>query len=409
MTFNFNIHSITPVQGGSSPSPGPAPSTTGDYVVQVFDYDGTVIDRAYLNQGDTYTLPQAPTHEKLTFQEWTCAYPIVDNTVTVTDDNINIGAIYTTKSGNSEFDIVLDTVSGKTFSLLMNGTKNWGDGTTDTETSHTYSDYGSYTVTCDGDTITNNNVNMFDKSYTKTSHVRHVRLAKVTSLPNMALQYNVSLETVTIPNTVTTIGNGMFYDNYTLKQVSIPDGVTSVGSSLVSECYSLRSIVLPSTVTTLNDHLFQNCYSLESINIPSGITTLGWTMFNGCCSLESFKMPNTVTTLTKNTFQDCKALNSVKISTSLNDANSGTFRNCLSLSKVKIPSTLTTIPAETFYYCNSVLEYDFTDFNSVPTLSATSAFQNINLGCKIKVKSSLADTWKAATNWATYANYIVGV
>lgn len=409
MTFNFNIHSITPVQCGLSPSPGHVPSTTGDYVVQVFDYDGTVIDRAYLSQGDTYTLPQAPTHEKLTFQEWTCAYPITNNTVTVTDDNINIGAIYTTKSGNSEFDIVLDAVSGKTFSLLMNGTKNWGDGTVDTETSHTYADYGSYTVTCDGDTISKvNNYNMFGLNSTQNSIVRHIRLAKLTALPNNSLNQNMALETISISNTVQTFGTNMFYNDQALKHISIPSGVTSI-NSFASTCYSLKNIILPSTLTSVGDYTFNYNYSLEGMNIPSGVSTLGYGIFQDCSLLKTFRIPDTITTLSGSVFNGCRALNRLKISSTLSSASTNCFQGCYSLDNIKVPATLTTIPGYTFYGCSSVLEYDFTDFNSVPTLSAVTAFNGINLGCKIKVKSSLAATWKAATNWSTYADYIVGV
>ena len=42
-------------------------------------------------------------------------------------------------------------------------------------------------------------------------------------------------------------------------------------------------------------------------------------------------------------------------------------------------------------------------------LSNTNAFTGIVADCEIRVPAALADEWKAATNWATYADYIVGV
>ena len=59
--------------------------------------------------------------------------------------------------------------------------------------------------------------------------------------------------------------------------------------------------------------------------------------------------------------------------------------------------------------CISLLTNYFTAFSAVPTLSNTNAFTGIAADCEIRVPASLVNKWKAATNWATYANYIVGV
>ena len=53
--------------------------------------------------------------------------------------------------------------------------------------------------------------------------------------------------------------------------------------------------------------------------------------------------------------------------------------------------------------------YDFTKHTSVPTLENVNAFQNIPSDCVIKVPELLVEEWKAATNWSTYADKIVGV
>ena len=57
----------------------------GKYLIEVFDYDGTILKAARLNSGETFTLPSAPSHERLIFQEWSCPYPITNNTITVRD------------------------------------------------------------------------------------------------------------------------------------------------------------------------------------------------------------------------------------------------------------------------------------------------------------------------------------
>ena len=62
-----------------------------------------------------------------------------------------------------------------------------------------------------------------------------------------------------------------------------------------------------------------------------------------------------------------------------------------------------------FYNCYGVAFYDFSNYPGVPKLASINAFTNIPADCQIRVPASLVDKWKAATNWATYADYIVGV
>ena len=79
-----------------------------------------------------------------------------------------------------------------------------------------------------------------------------------------------------------------------------------------------------------------------------------------------------------------------------------------SLASITIPNGVTSINASTFSYCFSLAFCDFVHHTSVPTLSDTNAFTRIAADCQIRVPAALVDEWKAATNWATYADYIVG-
>lgn len=341
---------------------GTAASSGGDYTVKVIDYDGTVLLEKKGNTGDVIDLPTVPTHEKLVFQEWSASVAVSDNKVTITDNDIMVGAVYTTASGQNEFDITLTKVTGLSVTLKMGGTKDWGDGTSDTETSHTYTAYGDYTIKCDGTYMTTSSSSgLFGQSgSSKNCYCTAVRFA-----------------------TVTGIDYGAF-----------------------GSCYSLTSIVLPSRVTGINTGAFDSCYSLTSIVIPSRVMSIGHYAFNSCCSLTNIVIPSRVTSIGNGTFQYCHSLTSVVIPSGVTSIDGSTFQYCDSLTSIVIPSGVTSINTAAFYYCYSIIKYDFSQCTSVPTLSNTNAFDSINGICKIIVPDSLYDEWIAASNWSTYANYI---
>ena len=404
----------------------------GEYLVKVIDYDGTVLKSDYLNTGATFTLPSQPTHEGLTFQGWSSSAVITNNTITVSNDNIVIGAVYTTTSGLSEFDITLTRASGLSVTLNMNGTKNWGDGTSNTETTHTYSTVGDYTITCDGKSIVA--LGLFGQSNSSSIHtgysVKKIRLGNnFTTITANAFQYCYSLESITIPNSVTDIKDKAFYECSSLKSIIIPDSITDISSSnsVFAECCSLNTIATSINFHGLGTDAFKGCNSLK--NIPTYLSNTSSGMFASCHCLESAKMQY-MSTVPDSTFSNCNSLKKVILNTggtgigknafdycySLEDITfdagtigSGAFFNCISLKTVKCKTRITHIDSDAFKYCQSVIEYDFSNATSVPTLSNTNAFTDINKICKIKVPSSLEASWKAATNWATYADYIVGV
>ena len=99
----------------------------------------------------------------------------------------------------------------------------------------------------------------------------------------------------------------------------------------------------------------------------------------------------------------------IEIGNGVTSIGSSAFYNYYSLASITIPDGVTRIGASTFYKCYSVAFYDFTACTAVPTLSNTNAFSSIAADCQIRVPASLVDAWKAATNWSTYADHIVGV
>ena len=120
-----------------------------------------------------------------------------------------------------------------------------------------------------------------------------------------------SLTSVTIPNSITSIGNGAFRNCSSLTSVTIPNSVMSIGNYAFGGCSSLRSVTIGNSVTSIEDEVFYNCSSLTSITIPNSVTSIGSSAFEGCSALTSITIPESVTSIGSNAFSNCSSLTSV--------------------------------------------------------------------------------------------------
>ena len=102
---------------------------------------------------------------------------------------------------------------------------------------------------------------------------------------NYAFYSCTSLTSITIPDSVTSIGNWAFYSCDSLTSIVIPESVTSIGRYAFSGCDSLTSVVIPDSVTSIGEYAFSSCDSLTSVVIPDSVTSIGEYAFSSCDSL----------------------------------------------------------------------------------------------------------------------------
>ena len=69
--------------------------------------------------------------------------------------------------------------------------------------------------------------------------------------------------------------------------MTIPGSVTTIGDYAFQGCSSLASVTIPDSVTEIGESAFEGCSSLASVTIPGSVTTIGWHAFSGCSSLAS--------------------------------------------------------------------------------------------------------------------------
>lgn len=107
------------------------------------------------------------------------------------------------------------------------------------------------------------------------------------NLPSSAFSGGSLLTSVTLPDSLTSIGDHAFSSCNNLKAIDIPDNVTSIGASAFMYCGSLDGVVLPKNISIIEDYTFAACKSLTNIYIPEGVTAIYRNAFYGCDSLTT--------------------------------------------------------------------------------------------------------------------------
>ena len=250
---------------------------------------------------------------------------------------------------------------------------------------------------------------------------------------NLLACNRVAMGDITIPNSVTSIGDGAFSECYGLTSVSIPNSVKSIGSFAFSGCYNLTSIYIPKSVIIIGENAFVRCTGLTSIVVESGntiydsrnncnaiietatntlmqgcnttvipnsVTSIGEYAFCRCIALTSVTIPKGVMSIGNGAFSGCTGLTSITIPNSVTSIGDYAFNSCTGLTSITIPNSVTSIGENAFYSCTAIAE--ITCYATTVPETATYAFERVNKSAKLYVpKESVAD-YKAHPVWGQF-------
>ena len=166
----------------------------------------------------------------------------------------------------------------------------------------------------------------------------------------------ILLEGVHIPEAVTEIGNTAFGSSG-LTHVTIPGSVTHIGDYAFYDCASLTDVTISEGVETIGDHVFEDCVLLGTtgtVEIPATVTAIGARAFVGCSGLATISIPYSVTSIGDGAFYECGNLDHVDIPGGVTSIGSSTFAYCSTLTDVAIPASVTEIGEQAFYHCDNL-------------------------------------------------------
>ena len=204
------------------------------------------------------------------------------------------------------------------------------------------------------------------------------------------VKYTGTATSVSIPDTIKTIGAEAFAGNTNLTSISIGKNVTEIEYGAFKDCSYLSNVSLSDSLITLGNAVFSNNTSLKKIILPKNLKTMGSGVFAGCDNLTtievakdnpnfifeknalydkektilycftegakstSYSMPDSVVDIDEYAFWGNDSLKEILFSTNLKEIPSFAFSNCRNLLAVSIPYSVKSIDSKAFENCISL-------------------------------------------------------
>ncbi len=160
----------------------------------------------------------------------------------------------------------------------------------------------------------------------------------VTEIAEVAFMGAFNLQSVSMPDSVVSIGEAAFY-NSAITSIVIPQGVQKIPASAFTECYNLARVLLPDNLTAIGTDAFASCYGLQNISLPDSVQTLGEGAFCWCESLTKMEIPFGVTQINGSLFYGCTSLTSLVLPSSIKEIYPWAFGGCNALSSIEFTGT----------------------------------------------------------------------
>ena len=189
---------------------------------------------------------------------------------------------------------------------------------------------------------------------------------------------NKSFTSITLPESVTSIGDYAFEICQSLTDINMPEAVTEIGYRAFQLCVDIVELIMPEGLTDISSYAFYGCSGLQRMILPSTVTYIGDRAFSGCtgelivnCDIPDYSkrseegvfydsrftrvtIGNSVTEIGEWAFEECEELTSVSFGENIASIGHGAFYGCSGITSLEIPDSVTDLGGSAFCECTGL-------------------------------------------------------
>lgn len=218
------------------------------------------------------------------------------------------------------------------------------------------------------------------ESFSNCANLENVDLSfGLTSIGECAFSHCTKIKKIRIPDSVQTLERHLYGDSSTfygcssLEEITLPKNIDTIGGNMFTGCTSLKTISIPSNVGVICNSAFSDCTSLTEIIIPDSVKEIEAQAFRGCINLKNITIPDNIVDISNDAFENTYWYNnqsdgviylgnvlysykgemsqntSIKVLEGTRVISQGCFKNYENLENIDIPDTVINIGNKAFY------------------------------------------------------------
>ena len=232
-------------------------------------------------------------------------------------------------------------------------------------------------------------------AFSKCTNIKTVRIEDITSWLEIEFEDSGS--------NPLRYADELYIGGQLVKSLVLPDGITKILNYSLSY-FGLKDVTIPNTVTSIGNGAFYGCNSLSAIDIPNSVKSIGDYAFYNCSGLTSIEIPSSVTSIGKRAFEYCSGFTSVVIGNSVTSIGDYAFSDCDGLTSIEIPGCVTSIGDYAFYGCSNLT--DVFILSSVPPVAEYFSFAKTPSNNTLHIPYGSLSAYKSTAIWNEFANYV---
>ena len=186
-----------------------------------------------------------------------------------------------------------------------------------------------------------------------------------------------SITSLSMPNTVVSLGIKAFSNSRSLEEVKLSEALTLIPQEAFDNCQGLLALDIPESVTRLENNAFSYCKALKEVVVPDNVQYMGDNAFSGCSSLETISLPDSLKYISIRMLAECSSLKSLEIPSSVDTIDQQAFMNCGAVTNLKVPESVVCIGERAFALMSNLKTLELP--SSLRTMGMTMFFKDTSL------------------------------